>query len=161
MSTPADAPDYGPLRGLLVPTLTGVAASGLFVAPWALGRGDLAPTIGLLILAGGAALIGIVVGNPGNELATLAGALLPGITLVVIEPHHGCFASVGLALALSFVSGIVLMFFGLIGGLIVGRGLGIRPLRRPQAVVVLAFADLAAVAGWVALGSKLAAGSVC
>ena len=79
----------------------------------------------------------------------------------MIEPHHGCLASVGLGLALSFVSGIVLMFFGLIGGLIVGRGLGIRPLRRPHAVVVLAFAALLAVTGWVALGSKLAAGSVC
>jgi hypothetical protein len=161
MSTPADAPDYGPLRGLLVPTLTGVAASGLLVASWAFAQGDLTPILGLLILAGGGAVIGIVIGNPGNELATLTGALLPGVLLAAIEQHHGCFASVGLILVLNVVTAFGLTFLGLVVGIIWGRGLGIRPLRRPNAVVVLAFADLAAIAGWIALANQLAAGSIC
>jgi hypothetical protein len=161
MTALVDPPDDGPLRGLLVPTLTGVAASGLLVASWAFAQGDLTPILGLLILAGGAAVIGIVIGNPGNELATLTGTLLPGVLLAAIEQHHGCFASVGLVLVWNVVSAIALMFLGLIVGIIWGRGLGIRPLRRPYAVVVLTFAALLAIAGWVALGSKLAAGSVC
>src|SRR6476660_998029 len=130
MSTPDDAPAYGPL-------------------------------LGLLILAGGAAVIGIVIGNPGNELATLTGTLLPGVLLAAIEQHHGCFASVGLVLVWNVVSAIALMFLGLIVGIILGRGLGIRRLRRPHAVVVLTCAALLAIAGWVALGGKLAAGSIC
>jgi hypothetical protein len=161
MSTPDDAPDYGPLRGLLIPTLTGLAASGLLVASWAFAQGDLTSIVGLLILAGGAAVIGVLVGNPGNELAMLIGTLLPGVLLAAIEQHHGCFASVGLILVLNVAAAIGLMFLGLIVGMIWGRGLGIRPLRRPAVVAALAIADLAAIAGWIALGSKLAAGSVC
>ena len=161
MSTPDHPPDEGPLRGLLIPMLTGVAASGLLVASWAFAQGDLTPIIGLLILAGGAAVIGIVIGNPGNEVATLTGTLLPGVLVAVIEQHHGCLASVGLILVWNVVTAIGLMFLGLIVGIIWGRGLGIRPLRPPAVLAVLAIADLAALAGWIALAYQLAAGSVC
>src|SRR4051794_40959071 len=141
MTAPAEPRDYGPVRGLLVPTLTGVAASGLLVASWAFGQGGLT-VIGPLILVGGAVAIGFVVGNPGNEAATLAGTLLPGILLAAIEPHHACLASVGLWIVVSLVAGIGLMFVGLIGGIIVGRDRGIGPMRRPAVLAVLAVVDL-------------------
>ena len=162
MSTPNDAPDYGPLRGLLIPTLTGVAASGLLVSPWALVRPDIAWFVAPLIAFAGAALIGVVVGNPGNEAALLAGTLLPGVLLVLIEPHHGCAASIPVGLiGLILVGEFVLMFLGLVVGIIWGRGLAIRPLRRPVAVVVLAIVDLLVVTLWIALGNAFASGLIC
>src|SRR3954471_3347446 len=149
MTMTVDPPDDGPLHGLLVPTLTGVAASGLLVASWGLVRPDVAWIVAPLIAFGGAALIGVVVGNPGNAAALFAGTVLPGITTAVIEPHRACLGSFGLWIVLSIAADIVLMFLGLIVGVIWGRGLGIRPLRPPAVLAVLAIADLAAIAGWI------------
>jgi len=160
MTAPDDQPDYGPLGGLLIPTLTGLAASGLFIAPFMLVGGN-AWIVAPLMAFGGAALIGIVVGNPGNEAALLAGAVLPAAVLAVFEPHHACLGSVGLWIVLSFVTAIGLMFLGLIVGIIWGRGLGIRPLRPSLRVGVLAIADLVVVAGWIYVANRLATGSIC
>jgi hypothetical protein len=160
MAAPDDPPREDPQRGLIVPALAGVAASGFFVL--AVTQSGLTPLVAPLILFGGAAVIGIVVGNPGNEAALLAGTILPAALLAVIEPHHGCVqAPVGLWIVLGFVAAIGLMFVGLIVGLIWGRGLGIRPLRPPVLFAVLAIADLLAVAGWIALAGRLSAGSIC
>jgi hypothetical protein len=155
-----DARYAGPIGGFVVPGLTGIAASGLLVAAWAVGGGA-ESVVGPVVLVGGALLLGLIVGNPGNEAVVLVGTLLPGALLLALEPRHGCIARLGPLIFLNVSVGIGLMFLGLILGLIVGRRAGIQPLRRPIAVGVLAAAALLAASAWVAVGARLSSGTVC
>jgi hypothetical protein len=165
MSTPGDPPPpetarfRGPIGGFVIPGLTGIAASGLLVAAWA--AGNVEPQAGPAVLVGGALLLALVIGNPGNEAVVLFGTLLPGALLIALEPHHGCVDRVGPFLLLSGGAGIALMFLGLILGLIVGRRAGIQPARRPIAVAVLGASAALSAAAWVALGASLSSGAVC
>lgn len=165
MSKPGDqpAPDgaryRGPIGGFVIPGLTGIAGSGLLVAAWAVGNVE--PQAGPLVLVGGALIIALVIGNPGNEAVVLVGTLLPGALLVALEPHHGCIDRVGPFLLLSVGAGLGLMFLGLILGLIVSRRAGIQPVRRPIAVAVLGGAAGAAGAAWFGLAASLASGTIC
>jgi hypothetical protein len=153
---PDDARYAGPIGGFVIPGLTGIGASGLLVAAWAVD-----PIVGPVILMAGALLLGVVVGNPGNEAVLLAGTLLPGVLLVAIEEHHGCIARLGPIPFVSVGIGIALMFLGLVIGVIVGRRTGIQPARRPVVVGVVAAAAVLAASAWAALGARLASGSVC
>ena len=153
---PDDARYAGPIGGFVIPGLTGIAASGLFVAAWAVD-----PILGPVILMAGALLLGLVVGNPGNEAVLLAGTLLPEALLLAFEEHHGCIARLG---PLPFVNvgiGIGFMFVGLTIGVIVWRRVGIQPARRPLVVGILTAAAVLASSAWVAFGARLASGSVC
>jgi hypothetical protein len=157
---PVEAARYsGPIGGFVIPGLTGIAASGLLVAAWAVG--DAGPPVGPLVLIAGALLIGLAIGNPGNEALVLAGILLPGALLIALEPHHGCVARLGAPLVLNVGVGIGLMSVGLIVGLILGRRAKIGPFTRPVAVAVLGALAAFAVAAWVALGANLASGAIC
>ena len=150
----ATDPRYeGVVGRFVLPGLTGITASGLLVAALALGQDG--SIVALVILVGGAALVGIVVGNPGNAAVLLAGTLLPGVLLIAIEPHHACFSRVAPFHVVIIGAGIVQMFIGLIGGLIVGRTAGIEPVPRPVAVAILSGAGLLACAGWMAFGLTL------
>jgi hypothetical protein len=150
----ATDPRYDGVVGRFVlPGLTGITASGLLVAALALGQDG--SIVALVILVGGAALVGIVVGNPGNAAVLLAGTLLPGVLLIAIEPHHACFSRVAPFLVIIVGAGIAQMFIGLIGGLIVGRRAGIEPVRRPIAIALLTGSSLLAASGWIALGLNL------
>ena len=62
--------------------------------------------VGPVVLVGGALLLGLVVGNPGNEAVVLVGTLLPGALLLALEPHHGCIARLGLLIFLNVGVGI-------------------------------------------------------
>jgi hypothetical protein len=161
MAVPSDPRRGSAQAGLLIPGLTGVAASGLIVAAWTFDSVH-GPPIAFVVLVGGAALLGLIVGNPGNEAALLGGTLLPMALLVAIEPHHGCVAVIGLLVpVLAVVPAILLMFIGLLVGLIVGRETGIQPRKPPGVVVLLGVAALLAVSAWVVLGLNLASGSIC
>jgi hypothetical protein len=160
MAQQKDLRHSGLIGRLLIPGLSGVVASGLLLAAWAFDRGD-GSVLGFVILVGGAALFGLIVGNPGNEAVVLTGTLLPGALLIAIEPHHGCIARLGPFLVINVGAGIGLMFLGLIFGLIAGRGAGIQQVPRPIVVAILSVAALLAASAWIALGVNLANGSIC
>ena len=153
---PDDARYAGPIGRFVIPGLTGIAASGLLVAAWAVD-----PMVGPVILMGGALILGLVVGNPGNGAVLLAGTVLPGVLLVAFEEHHGCIARLGALPLVNAGTGIGLMFVGLVIGLIVGRRTGFQPARRPVVVGLLAVVAVLAASAWVAIGARLASGSVC
>ena len=160
MAVPNDPRQARAPGGLLIPGLTGVAASGLLVAAWALDSGN-GPPVAFVVLVGGAFVLGFVVGNPGNEAFLLTGTLLPGALLIAIEPHHGCVARLGPLIVLNVGAGIGLMFLGLVLGIIVGRETGIQPIRPPVRVALLGGAALLALSAWVGLAVNLARGSIC
>jgi len=160
MAVPSNPRRGSAQAGLLIPGLTGVAASGLLVAAWAFDPVH-GPAIAFVVLVGGAALLGLLVGNPGNEAALLAGTLLPIALLGAAEPHHGCVAVLGLPLLVNIGAAILLVFIGLILGVIVGRETGIQPARPPGVVAILGVAALGAVAAWVGLGFNLSTRSIC
>lgn len=153
MTQPTDPRYAGWLGGRLIPVLTGGAASGLLLAAALRDPGDI---LGFLILVGGGAIIGLIVGNPGNEALVLAGTLLPGVVIAAFEPHHLCAARVGPFLVVLAVAGIGLLLIGLVVGIIVGRKAGIGPAPQPVAAGILAAASAAAGAGWLALEANLA-----
>ena len=158
MAQPTDPRYAGWLGGWLIPLLTGVVASGLLLAAGQLDPGSL---LGFVILVGGAAVIGLVVGNPGNEALILAGILLPGGLVAIVEPNHLCVGRVGPFLLVMVVAGVGLMLIGLVVGAIVGRDAHIGPAPQPVAAGILGVAAIAAVAGWVALGMSLASVVTC
>lgn len=158
MAQPTDPRYAGWLGARLIPVLTGVVASGLLLAAAQLDPGNV---LGLVILVGGGSVLGLVVGNPGNEALILAGTLVPGGLVAVFEPHHLCVGRVGPFLLVMVVAGIGLLLIGLIAGTIVGREARIGPAPQPVAAGILAAAALVAGAAWLALGVNLSSVLTC
>jgi hypothetical protein len=158
MVTPDDSRHTGWLGGRVIPVLTGIVASGILLAATVADPGGAA---GAILVLGGAALIGLIVGNPGNEALVLAGIFLPGLVLIAVEPHHGCIDRIGPFLVVPIVIGIGLMLVGLTAGIIVGRERHIGPARPTIAAGALGATALIAVLGWVALGFNLSRTVIC
>jgi hypothetical protein len=160
MELQKDLHHSGLIDKLLIPALSGVAASGLLVAAWAFDRGD-GSVLGFVVLVGGAALLGLLVGNPGNAAVVLTGTLLPGALLIAIEPNRSCIARLGPFLVINVGAGIGLMLLGLTFGVIAGRRPGSQQVPRRIVVAILSGAALLATSAWIALGVSLWNGSIC
>ena len=158
MAQPMDPRYAGWLGGRLIPILSGVVSSGLLLGAGLLDPGNV---LAFVILVGGTAVIGLVVGNPGNEALVLAGILAPVGLVAIVEPHHLCVGQAGLFLVVMLVAGIGLMLIGLIVGVIVGREARLGPAPQPVAAGILGASAIVAVVGWLALGANLATVLIC
>ena len=139
----------------LVPALAGMTGSGLLVAG-ALLSAALGPIIGPLPILAGAAVVGLVVDNPGNEAILAAGLLGPILGGLLVNGGFQSAAAFGVG---SLVPGAALLFFGLLGGIIARRRWRLPLLPDHATVVVLGLAAAASWAAWLLVPGVVFGGS--
>jgi hypothetical protein len=130
---------------LLVPLLTGMTGSGLLLAGSAL-SGAAGPMAGAVPILAGAALLGLLIDNPGNEAVLAIGLLGPVVGGVLASGQP---PAASMLLAGSLLAGAALLFLGILGGIIARRRWRFAVLPDAGAVALLAVCAAASFAGWL------------
>jgi len=105
------------------------------------------PVVGPVPILAGAALVGLLIDNPGNEAVLAVGLLGPIIAGMLAKGE--ILATPAPLLAGSLFGGIALLFFGLMGGIIARRRWKVPVLPDQPAAILLGFTGLASCLAWI------------